>query len=103
VKGVTDCLSESERSGFLGRHEPVGYDRHGQRYWFLCRRIFVWVYCEISFIVSVLLSVLYDVSWCQSVSVFEMQLVLVDITVYIMLLQLFCDNLIISGILQLFW
>jgi len=42
--GVTDCLSESEQSGYLDRHEPLGYDRHGRRYWFLCRRIFVWVY-----------------------------------------------------------
>ncbi|XP_029635778.1 nucleosome-remodeling factor subunit BPTF isoform X3 [Octopus sinensis] len=41
VKGLTDCLSESERSGLLCRHEPIGYDRHGRNYWFLIRRMVV--------------------------------------------------------------
>ncbi|XP_013060531.2 nucleosome-remodeling factor subunit NURF301-like isoform X2 [Biomphalaria glabrata] len=41
VKGVTDCISEAEKSGLLCRQEPVGYDRHARKYWFLCRRIIV--------------------------------------------------------------
>ncbi|CAH1794354.1 unnamed protein product, partial [Owenia fusiformis] len=41
LKGVTDCISIVEKSGLLCRQEPVGYDRHGRKYWFLCRRIIV--------------------------------------------------------------
>ncbi|XP_005095843.3 nucleosome-remodeling factor subunit NURF301 [Aplysia californica] len=41
VKGVTDCVSEAEKSGLLSRQEPIGYDRHARKYWFLCRRIIV--------------------------------------------------------------
>ncbi|XP_052763553.1 nucleosome-remodeling factor subunit NURF301-like isoform X2 [Mya arenaria] len=41
VKGVTDCVSEAEKSGLLCRQDPVGYDRHGRKYWFLERRIIV--------------------------------------------------------------
>lgn len=41
VSGVTDCISEYEKNGFLSRQEPLGWDRHGRKYWFLCRRIFV--------------------------------------------------------------
>ncbi|XP_059156808.1 nucleosome-remodeling factor subunit BPTF-like isoform X2 [Physella acuta] len=41
VKGVTDCVSEAEKSGLLCRQEPMGYDRHARKYWFLCRRIIV--------------------------------------------------------------
>lgn len=41
VKGLTDCISEAERSGLLCRHEPIGYDRYGRNYWFLIRRIIV--------------------------------------------------------------
>ncbi|KAH9489881.1 hypothetical protein Btru_044487 [Bulinus truncatus] len=41
IKGVTDCVSEAEKSGLLCRQEPVGYDRHARKYWFLCRRIIV--------------------------------------------------------------
>lgn len=40
-KGVTDCISDVERSGFLCRQECLGYDRHGRKYWFIARRIFV--------------------------------------------------------------
>jgi len=39
--GVTDCVSEIERAGLLLRHETLGYDRHGRKYWFLVRRILV--------------------------------------------------------------
>ncbi|XP_025083493.1 nucleosome-remodeling factor subunit BPTF-like isoform X4 [Pomacea canaliculata] len=41
VKGVTDCISEAEKSGLLSRQEPIGFDRHARKYWFLCRRIIV--------------------------------------------------------------
>lgn len=41
VTGVTDCVSEYEKSGFLSRQETLGWDRHGRKYWFLCRRLFV--------------------------------------------------------------
>lgn len=41
VPGVTDCTSLYERSRALCRHEPLGYDRHGRRYWFLIRRVIV--------------------------------------------------------------
>lgn len=30
-----------EKQGFLCRHEHLGYDRHGRKYWFINRRIFV--------------------------------------------------------------
>ena len=43
VKGVTDCVSEAERGGLLCRQDPLGYDRHGRKYWFLSRRIIVLV------------------------------------------------------------
>ncbi|KAL4705133.1 hypothetical protein ACJJTC_018704 [Scirpophaga incertulas] len=39
--GVTDCLPEAEKQGLLCRHEHLGYDRHGRKYWFISRRIFV--------------------------------------------------------------
>ncbi|XP_067672997.1 nucleosome-remodeling factor subunit BPTF-like [Haliotis asinina] len=41
VKGVTDCISEAEKSGLLCRQEPIGFDRHGRKYWFLIRRLIV--------------------------------------------------------------
>ncbi|XP_072167720.1 nucleosome-remodeling factor subunit BPTF-like [Diadema setosum] len=41
VAGVYDCISEVEKSGLLIRQEPLGYDRHGRKYWHLCRRLFV--------------------------------------------------------------
>ncbi|OWF46473.1 nucleosome-remodeling factor subunit NURF301-like isoform X2 [Mizuhopecten yessoensis] len=41
IKGVTDCVSEAEKSGLLCRQEPIGFDRHGRKYWFLVRRIVV--------------------------------------------------------------
>lgn len=41
VDGVYDCISDVEKSGMLIRHEPLGYDRHGRKYWHLCRRIIV--------------------------------------------------------------
>lgn len=41
VLGVTDCLLEAEMEYIMYRHEPVGYDRHLRKYWFICRRIFM--------------------------------------------------------------
>lgn len=41
LPGVYDCISTLEKQGFLSRYEHLGYDRHGRKYWFLCRRIFV--------------------------------------------------------------
>lgn len=40
---MTDCASEAEKSGLLCRQEPIGFDRHRRKYWFLCRRIVVYV------------------------------------------------------------
>ncbi|XP_042904894.1 nucleosome-remodeling factor subunit BPTF [Parasteatoda tepidariorum] len=41
VPGVTDCISEIEKNMLLSRQEYIGLDRHGRKYWFLCRRIVV--------------------------------------------------------------
>ncbi|XP_053392915.1 nucleosome-remodeling factor subunit BPTF-like [Mercenaria mercenaria] len=41
VKGVTECVSEAEKGGLLCRQDPLGYDRHGRKYWFLVRRIII--------------------------------------------------------------
>ncbi|XP_055932201.1 nucleosome-remodeling factor subunit BPTF-like isoform X2 [Argiope bruennichi] len=41
VPGVTDCISEIEKNMLLSRQECLGLDRHGRKYWFLCRRIIV--------------------------------------------------------------
>ena len=41
VPGVTDIISEKERLGELHRHESLGIDREGNKYWFLCRRLIV--------------------------------------------------------------
>ncbi|XP_066291354.1 nucleosome-remodeling factor subunit BPTF-like isoform X2 [Branchiostoma lanceolatum] len=41
VGGVTDCVLEAEKTGQMSRQEPLGYDRHGRKYWFLCRRVVV--------------------------------------------------------------
>jgi nucleosome-remodeling factor subunit BPTF len=44
VSGVVDCIPDGEKSGLLCRQEHLGFDRHGRKYWFLARRIFVYVY-----------------------------------------------------------
>ncbi|XP_069982461.1 nucleosome-remodeling factor subunit NURF301 isoform X1 [Penaeus vannamei] len=41
VEGVTDCISPMETSGILCRQDPLGFDRHGRKYWFLVRRLFI--------------------------------------------------------------
>lgn len=39
--GVQDCVSTQEKQGLLSRHDHLGYDRHGRKYWFVARRIFI--------------------------------------------------------------
>lgn len=41
INGVADCISDLEKNGLLCRQEHLGFDRHGRKYWFLARRIFV--------------------------------------------------------------
>uniref|UniRef100_A0A671KBL3 Nucleosome-remodeling factor subunit BPTF-like n=1 Tax=Sinocyclocheilus anshuiensis TaxID=1608454 RepID=A0A671KBL3_9TELE len=41
VPGVTDCLTEFQKSRPYIRQEPIGYDRHQRKYWFLNRRVIV--------------------------------------------------------------
>ncbi|CAM9220445.1 unnamed protein product [Lampetra planeri] len=41
VPGVTDCVSEAQKNRPYIRQEPIGYDRHQRKYWFLNRRIIV--------------------------------------------------------------
>uniref|UniRef100_A0A4W3KKK1 Bromodomain PHD finger transcription factor n=1 Tax=Callorhinchus milii TaxID=7868 RepID=A0A4W3KKK1_CALMI len=41
VPGVSDCLPEIQKSKPYIRHEPIGYDRHRRKYWFLTRRIVI--------------------------------------------------------------
>lgn len=47
VSGVVDCIPDAEKSGLLCRQEHLGFDRHGRKYWFLARRIFVYVHVYI--------------------------------------------------------
>ena len=42
--GITDCLTENERSYSFLKEESLGKDRDFRRYWFLCRRIFMLVF-----------------------------------------------------------
>lgn len=41
VPGVYDCITNLEKQGFLCRHEHLGFDRHGRKFWFINRRIFI--------------------------------------------------------------
>ncbi|KAL6258442.1 hypothetical protein P5V15_010398 [Pogonomyrmex californicus] len=41
VMGVVDCIPDVEKNGSLCRQEHLGFDRHGRKYWFLARRVFV--------------------------------------------------------------
>ncbi|EAT32755.1 AAEL015015-PA [Aedes aegypti] len=41
VSGVMDCITSQEKQGMLCRQELLGYDRHGRKYWFIGRRIFI--------------------------------------------------------------
>jgi len=40
LDGVSDCLSEEEKSGNLKRHDTIAIDEWGRRYWFIVRRLF---------------------------------------------------------------
>jgi len=41
VAGITDCVAAAQRCRPYIRAEPLGYDRHDRKYWFLNRRIIV--------------------------------------------------------------
>lgn len=41
INGVVDCIPDVEKNGLLCRQEHLGFDRHGRKYWFLARRVFV--------------------------------------------------------------
>ena len=41
VSGVTDTLSDKEKVGELHRHESLGIDRAGNKYWFISRRLII--------------------------------------------------------------
>uniref|UniRef100_G3NV03 Bromodomain PHD finger transcription factor n=1 Tax=Gasterosteus aculeatus aculeatus TaxID=481459 RepID=G3NV03_GASAC len=41
VPGVTDSVTEVQKNRPYIRQEPIGYDRHQRKYWFLNRRIIV--------------------------------------------------------------
>ncbi|KAJ8399676.1 hypothetical protein AAFF_G00407810 [Aldrovandia affinis] len=41
VPGVTDSVAESQKSKPYIRQEPIGFDRHRRKYWFLNRRIVI--------------------------------------------------------------
>ncbi|XP_062853895.1 nucleosome-remodeling factor subunit BPTF-like isoform X2 [Trichomycterus rosablanca] len=41
VPGVGDSVTESQKTRPYIRHEPIGFDRHRRKYWFLNRRIIV--------------------------------------------------------------
>jgi len=43
LNGVSNCELESEFSTQYIRHYPVGMDRHGRKYWYLARRLFMLV------------------------------------------------------------
>ena len=41
VEGVIDCVDEAEKSGLKIRHQALGFDRAGNKYWWIVRRIFI--------------------------------------------------------------
>ena len=41
IEGVIDCVDEQEKSGCKIRHQALGFDRAGNKYWWIVRRIFV--------------------------------------------------------------
>lgn len=86
VSGVTDCISQQEKEGMLCRQEHLGFDRHGRKYWFVSRRIFVetedglehWYYSSVPQF-ELLLSKLDDkdmeLSLCRELSDFKDEIV----------------------------
>jgi len=41
VEGVTDCNQPDIGANNMCRQDCLGLDRHGNKYWFLCRRLVV--------------------------------------------------------------
>lgn len=86
LSGVSDCISTQEKEGMLCRQEHLGFDRHGRKYWFVARRIFVetedgsenWYYSSVSQF-ELLLSKLDDkdmeLSLCRELSDFKDEIV----------------------------
>lgn len=45
INGVANCLMPGERDyRFSRRTQPIGFDRHRRVYWFVARRIFMYVF-----------------------------------------------------------
>lgn len=86
LSGVSDCISTQEKEGMLCRQEHLGYDRHGRKYWFVARRIFVetedgsenWYYSSVAQL-ELLLSKLdekdMELSLCRELSDFKDEIV----------------------------
>merc|ERR1712083_313974 len=41
IEGVNDCVDDQEKAGTKIRHDTLGFDRVGNKYWFICRRLFL--------------------------------------------------------------
>ncbi|XP_065199486.1 nucleosome-remodeling factor subunit NURF301 [Planococcus citri] len=85
VTGVTDCIPDIEKSGLLSRQEPLGFDRHGRKYWFLCRRIFIesedgeyWYYSsvpQLDELLETLDSQEYEAGLCREINEFREEII----------------------------
>uniref|UniRef100_A0A0A9WL59 Nucleosome-remodeling factor subunit NURF301 n=2 Tax=Lygus hesperus TaxID=30085 RepID=A0A0A9WL59_LYGHE len=85
VTGVNDCIPDVEKSGHLCRQEHLGVDRHGRKYWFLTRRIFVennegecWYYscpAQFEFLLETLDSSNYEAALCQEMLEFKDEII----------------------------
>ncbi|KAL1140781.1 hypothetical protein AAG570_000711 [Ranatra chinensis] len=85
IPGVTDCIPDVEKSGLLCRQEHLGFDRHGRKYWFLTRRIFVenevgdaWYYscpAQLENLLETLDSNDYEAALCQEILDFKDEIV----------------------------
>ncbi|XP_075219983.1 nucleosome-remodeling factor subunit NURF301 E(bx) isoform X3 [Lycorma delicatula] len=85
VVGVIDCIPDVEKSGLLCRQEHLGFDRHGRKYWFLTRRIFVegedgeaWYYsspAQLDELLDALDSCEFESALCREISDFKDEIV----------------------------
>ncbi|RZF42669.1 hypothetical protein LSTR_LSTR001464 [Laodelphax striatellus] len=85
VVGVIDCIPDVEKSGLLSRQEHLGFDRHGRKYWFLTRRIFVegedgesWYYStpiQLDELLETLDSSEYEAALCREINDFRDEIV----------------------------
>ncbi|XP_037046022.1 nucleosome-remodeling factor subunit NURF301 isoform X4 [Bradysia coprophila] len=86
LSGVSDCISTQEKEGMLCRQEHLGYDRHGRKYWFVARRIFVetedgtenWYYSSVAqfeLLMSKLDEKDMELSLCRELSDFKDEIV----------------------------